>query len=226
MRCRQCNELIQPGFKFCMSCGAKIEPEDFINPEEEVVVQPEEKPDTVLNGVQICPNCGRENSLDSLFCEECGSTFRKISVNPEQEENNFPKIAPRRGEIVCGSCGFVNPDSFGFCGRCGVQIKPMNTQMPQGVSCSKCGMVNMPEAVYCDNCGTPLHGGKPQKKRRLLKAIIIIMIIAALGGGGYYIYACTDIPAFIYTEILGFSQENSTNNAENEITDDNVVVID
>lgn len=164
MRCRQCNELIQPGFKFCMSCGAKIEPENVVNSEEEVAVQKKEKSDTVPIGIQICPNCGRENSLDALFCEECGGSFHKISVNPEQEENNFPKIAPNRNEIVCRSCGFVNPDSFSFCGRCGASIKPMNTQMSQGVSCGKCGVMNMPEALYCDNCGTPLYGEKQKKE--------------------------------------------------------------
>src|SRR5712692_2757941 len=47
----------------------------------------------------------------------------------------------------CASCGFDNPESMRFCGRCGTKLSNR---------CLQCGFDNPPEFLFCGDCGAPL----------------------------------------------------------------------
>lgn len=61
MRCSNCGGLINPGQKFCGSCGAAI-------PQTETAAAAEP-----VSQVKTCPNCGCELENDAVFCSECGT---------------------------------------------------------------------------------------------------------------------------------------------------------
>jgi predicted nucleic acid-binding Zn ribbon protein len=51
-----------------------------------------------------CPQCGKVNSDESRFCEECGAT---VGVLPRE---------------FCKICGTMNQQGLKFCGECGTKL--------------------------------------------------------------------------------------------------------
>ncbi len=50
--------------------------------------------------------------------------------------------------MICGKCGFENPDHHLFCGMCGVKF---------GITCQSCGHINPKDYRFCGNCGVALE---------------------------------------------------------------------
>ena len=57
----------------------------------------------------------------------------------------------------CASCGFDNPESMRFCGRCGTKLSNR---------CLQCGFDNPPEFLFCGDCGAPLAKTEGEKGKR------------------------------------------------------------
>ncbi len=72
-------------------------------------VQPEKR----MPERKVCPVCGKENELDSLFCSACGSKFEEPEEQPAEPE---PQID------VCPTCGYSLSGTETFCPKCGTKI--------------------------------------------------------------------------------------------------------
>jgi class 3 adenylate cyclase/predicted ATPase len=59
--------------------------------------------------------------------------------------------------VRCPSCGYENPQSTKFCGKCGAALKNQ---------CVKCNSENPPEFKFCGECGASLTAASPQRERR------------------------------------------------------------
>src|SRR5713226_4396473 len=60
----------------------------------------------------------------------------------------------------CPSCGFDNPASMNFCGKCASPLSPR---------CPQCSFENPPGFAFCGKCGSPLSSkskGKRQKAKK------------------------------------------------------------
>ena len=65
-----------PDALFCIGCGSRLEA--VVNTEEQNIESKEENIQ-----VKICPSCGADNNLDSLFCSECGTRLNQEAVHVE-----------------------------------------------------------------------------------------------------------------------------------------------
>jgi DNA-directed RNA polymerase subunit RPC12/RpoP len=70
MFCSKCGADMANGAKFCSKCG------------------------TAVNSAYICPNCGKEVSLDDIFCPSCG-----IKVIKTEEELSLEKSVLRNDKL-------------------------------------------------------------------------------------------------------------------------------
>lgn len=65
-----------PDALFCIGCGSRLEA--VVNTEEQNIENKEENIQ-----VKICPSCGADNNLDSLFCSECGTRLNQEADHVE-----------------------------------------------------------------------------------------------------------------------------------------------
>lgn len=65
-----------PDALFCIGCGSRLEA--VVNTEEQNIESKEENIQ-----VKICPSCGADNNLDSLFCSECGTRLNQEADHVE-----------------------------------------------------------------------------------------------------------------------------------------------
>ncbi len=103
------------------------------------------------NSFNVCPHCGKPNSLNARYCSSCG----KQLASPEDV-------------IVCHKCHRPNPPMASFCGNCGA---PLRTGAQTKI-CPKCNKeVDINDNV-CGGCGytfgttkyaTPDSSGKKGK---------------------------------------------------------------
>lgn len=79
-----------------------------------------------------CPVCGKMNSPDARYCDQCGT---KLTGRTDVTEvgNRFANSAP------------YQPD-------------PYKQETDEDIKCPVCGKMNSPDAKYCDQCGTKLAG--------------------------------------------------------------------
>ncbi len=95
----------------------------------------------------FCPDCGKENVDDAVFCVRCGSRVsgdywatvndkiesfgedmdkfgRDVGEKAERWARNFAEEVERmfRGQSVCPKCGTVFPGRHNYCGKCGAEI--------------------------------------------------------------------------------------------------------
>ena len=69
-------------------------------------------------GLRTCDNCSENISLDSKFCEHCGTKQKKVKIKEEKDESKDTEkevIVDR----VCPECGTVMDIKAGFCKKCG-----------------------------------------------------------------------------------------------------------
>ncbi|MCM1539096.1 MAG: zinc ribbon domain-containing protein [bacterium] len=96
----------------------------------------------IKKGIQLCPNCGAQLALGSMFCAGCGAQVAQPapqqpagSVAPQapvQPMNNAAPQAPVQpadhaapqtaNTKVCGQCGSQIPADSAFCPVCGQRI--------------------------------------------------------------------------------------------------------
>ncbi len=102
----------------------------------------EDKKDTSTTDGWQC-QCGKLNSFEHQFCEECGKQF----IEPDFSQKSWN----------C-KCGASNAYEMLFCSECGAN------RLQQEYSkwiCSTCGTENEHDMLYCSECGK-VSGGKKQ----------------------------------------------------------------
>ena len=69
-------------------------------------------------GLRTCDNCNENISLDSKFCEHCGTKQNKVKIKQEKEENK-EESKEVIVDKVCPECGTVMDIKSDFCKKCG-----------------------------------------------------------------------------------------------------------
>ena len=76
-----------------------------------------------LRGIAICPNCKAEVSIESAFCNVCG-TKMPVAVQPPVQ----PMIDPNT--VICQSCGNRCQKTQRFCNVCGANLAAQVQSQP------------------------------------------------------------------------------------------------
>ncbi len=96
---------------------AKMCPELYQNIQElEKQMEADRKELAVLKGMQICPNCGAEQSREAVYCAECGMNMQEAAGSIAQNQ-----AAPASN--VCPNCGSPASPENAFCPVCGAKLK-------------------------------------------------------------------------------------------------------
>ena len=85
--------------------------------------------------------CGKLNSSEHQFCEECGKQY----IQPAAPQKSWN----------C-KCGATNADEMLFCSECGEN----RLQQEYSKLCSTCGTENEHDMIYCSECGKVSRGNK------------------------------------------------------------------
>lgn len=81
-----------------------------------------EKQILLLQGVQVCSNCQARVSLDSLFCNKCGTKIDALEEN-DSIDMSSSDAADDIKLVKCRECGTSMPSDMVFCTNCGAKIK-------------------------------------------------------------------------------------------------------
>src|SRR5579884_1599133 len=138
--------------------------------------------------MSACPQCGHENSADSLYCWACGATLAGPPKSPGTETApNLTELASAAPPIsasvstsenrFCENCGAVIPADAEFCAECGRSAKagispatapdlsatavvPPVVPLPAAQRyCENCGATIAPDADFCAECGRSAKAG-------------------------------------------------------------------
>ena len=86
-----------------------------------------EKQILMLQGEQVCSSCKAHVSLDSIFCNKCGSKIDSLDIENnmiDKSTNKNTKSPEERNVFIkCRECGISMPDDIIFCTNCGAKIK-------------------------------------------------------------------------------------------------------
>ena len=117
MNCKSCGGTLKAGAKFCSGCGAVVPP---------VVTAPSTPPPEQF---KLCPQCGAQNPVATKFCRIDGYNFFPPAVRAASETDTqqpLPTLIateePKSTDLVCPSCGTVNPPNARFCRKDGVAL--------------------------------------------------------------------------------------------------------
>lgn len=103
--------------------------------------------------VRTCPRCGHFNTLNALYCFQCG---RDLS------EQTTVTGTPGTGPLVAGAFRFVEARGYSIEPDLTARLKETKTKMPpenvigEPLTCLHCGALNRTDTAYCVHCGTPL----------------------------------------------------------------------
>ena len=116
MRCPRCFRTVEPGAKFCTTCGTQHG--------AEAAAAETPTPHIHAEGdVWICEACQAENPFDDAFCTHCGKTRlcfecgRSIPV----DEKFCEYCGTEAGKWICTRCGSVVDAKDLFCELCGTK---------------------------------------------------------------------------------------------------------
>lgn len=129
-----------------------------------------QKEEKVQKNAKICPACGKANSLDSMFCEDCGTSLETTEKQSEPQEveqdciqeevyqkqayedNSVESnVQSNPDVVVCQNCKKELTKDDVFCNKCGTKIE----QEPP--KCPKCGLeYKKGEDAFCRKCGQNL----------------------------------------------------------------------
>ena len=108
----------------------------------------------------VCPICGTQNTLDSVFCSECGEKLTELKTEAEVMESSSEVMKNTLGEesdttlqnanvseggnvannesanedvltLTCPFCGAANESEAGFCGECGQELANSDESLTQ-----------------------------------------------------------------------------------------------
>lgn len=173
--CPDCGSVCEPQFTHCVNCGAALGDANvsgiasFKNGGA-VAAEPENSDETV-----VCPYCGAEISLHTIFCAGCGHDVTSL---------NKHKVVKRK---ICRFCGKPNKPEDKFCKYCFYDLRDgetvdfqldyadeqdKNLKLKQAVLqaptteklkiCPNCGSLNRFDSVYCFSCGLKLVTEAPK----------------------------------------------------------------
>ena len=63
----------------------------------------------------VCPNCGKENAVQTKFCIYCGLPMNNL-------EQNDPLPNDTSSDRYCDNCGYKLSHGDVFCNNCGFQF--------------------------------------------------------------------------------------------------------
>lgn len=146
IKCIHCGKPLKKNVKFCIHCGTPID-------QSQIGEQPE-LPPADERKEQICSVCGAKQSLESIFCTECGNRMKEYS-----EVTGTEKEEPR-----CPTCVEVLLDGVNFCVHCGTPIIMPGKDIDdidvyigsERKVCPKCGAEVEEKDLFCINCGENL----------------------------------------------------------------------
>ena len=94
----------------------EAENESLLSQEEFVVEQKQEPEEEKM---QICPECGAEQPLSSVFCTVCGT---KMTKDIEKTYGSVEKTEPAKIILRCKKCGEEVEEDALFCTSCGERL--------------------------------------------------------------------------------------------------------
>ena len=128
-----------------------------------------------------CPNCGEGNSIENIYCQNCGE-YLPITIGSEEKEKlenakniDFENIdentvtidmekecetEPVVDYVICPNCSNNCSEDSDFCNKCGTKLKV-------DYKCPNCGIEFTDEDAFCKKCGTKL----PQVPIKIYKQI-------------------------------------------------------
>src|SRR5581483_6443752 len=128
-----------------------------------------------------CPQCGNDNSVDSLYCWACGASLAPPVVSPGTITSPNaaglsaqPLATQSAAGQFCASCGSLIAADAAFCSECGRPAQagvapvtdttpaapPMIAPLPDAKrTCENCGSVVAADAVFCPECGRSTKAG-------------------------------------------------------------------
>ena len=108
-----------------------------------------------LRGVVRCPNCQREVSVNSAFCNFCGTKIEHRMVPPVTMGKQ------------CPNCGVPVEEDQMFCVNCGYRLNDGNNEpsvngqtVPEKKICPSCGAVLDAGQAFCNQCGKRLDAAE------------------------------------------------------------------
>ena len=97
--------------------------------------------------IKICPMCGHNNSVDSIFCEECDNDLSRVSVSAQIQ----PTVNGKRADISDRAPAVADTK--------GLSTFP-DKRIPEPVTRTgrrcKCGEISPLNVMICQNCGESL----------------------------------------------------------------------
>lgn len=147
MICRQCGGQNSEGARFCIHCGAALQP--------------------------ACPNCGQAVLVGMRFCTSCGHPLQNGSPESAGAKETIKAADPAKAQVAararisCPYCGFANRPGIRFCEQCGQPISGAGqaranarpSPVVSGTICPVCGSANRPGVGFCEQCGSGLQTG-------------------------------------------------------------------
>lgn len=83
-------------------------------------LEKEKKELAICKGLQICPNCGSEESQEVICCTKCGTNIQEASrylADMEEETTNAEPV-----NHFCPNCGNQITENSLFCPNCGNKL--------------------------------------------------------------------------------------------------------
>lgn len=69
-----------------------------------------------IQGIKICPSCGKRLTLDSVYCNKCGTK------TDDYDSNTDTSVSSKLTIVKCRECGSDNTSDTIFCTNCGAKI--------------------------------------------------------------------------------------------------------
>jgi|GEM_PF-4616187 len=141
----------------------------------------------------ICSNCGTPNTLDDLFCGECGSALgTPVATTEPVVDDTPPAVSPGLPETAdwnepmfpCWNCQAPNEQGRTFCQRCGEELAEGAAPVPPAVAST---------SAAAGGGGATSTGGGGRSPMAMAGGIIalafivivgIFLILALSGGSG------------------------------------------
>ena len=136
------------------------------------------------NSFNVCPHCGKANSLSARYCSSCGKQLavpEEAVVCPKCHKTNSPLAS------YCGACGapLRTASQTKICPRCGKQVDVSQNVCSCGYSFSAAGFVRpdsgavpAPAAAVADaGAATPKGKNPANKGGRIIAAVALVFLL-------------------------------------------------